>query len=749
MDSTSLFHLPDFIIDLGLITLTASVVSMLFKAIKQPAVLGYLVTGVLVGPYVKVFPSVIDSSGIKTWADLGVIVLLFGLGLEFSLRKLAALGKSAVIAAIFEMLSMLSLGFIVGQALGWSFISSVFLGGVLTISSTTIILRTVDDLGLKGRKFVDNILGILIMEDILAVVLIVFLSTAAVAKAGSGLALTYSLLKLGFFLILWFTIGIFALPAIFKTMRKVLNEESLLLVSFALCLVMVIISYYSGFSPVLGAFVMGSLLADMPEKKKIEHLITPLKHIFVAIFFVSVGMIFNPSILISKWPLIILLCVILIGGNMIANTIGGVIAGEKLKDSLKVGISLAQIGEFSFIIAGVGINLKVINSDIYSLAIAVSAVTTITTPYLIKYADDISGKIEQLTPNMILRLIDNHHRIFATTTPWLWWSYFRSVFNGKFFLNFILALAINIIIFRFGLAQLKHIQFLAPYRSYIATGAAILLTAPFFGSMVLSKPRPPKKPFDKKISALIYSLLFARIAIVIILFFIMISTYLNLKSLSWFVILIIVGIKMFSIKYSQTFYHWLEQRFNKNLEFIAESEKNVVAEKKYSPLSPWQAELAEIILSPTSEYVGKSLIDARLRENYDINVVVIERGNRPIIAPSGREPLFPGDRLFVLGAEHSLKMARNNLETIETPAAKEHIFVQESILLTPHTPFTDRAIKDSEFNANLKGLIVGVEREGKRFLNPRPEFKLLAGDKLLVVCERESLKTFYTKNYDV
>lgn len=749
MDSAPLFHLPIFIIDLGLITLTASIVSLFFKAIKQPTVLGYLLTGLLVGPYVRVFPSVVDSEGIKIWADLGVIVLLFGLGLEFSLRKLAALGKSSVIAAIFEMTAMLSLGFIVGQALGWSFISSIFLGGVLTISSTTIILRTVEDLGLKGRKFVDNVLGILIMEDILAVVLIVFLSTVAVAKAVSGSTLTFSMLKLGFFLILWFTIGIFILPVTFKAMRKFLNEESLLLVSFALCLMMVITSYYSGFSPVLGAFVMGSLLADLPEKKKIEHLIKPLKHIFVAIFFVSVGMKFNPTILISKWPLVIILCTILICGNIIANTLGGIIAGEKLKDSLKVGISLAQIGEFSFIIAGVGINLRVINSDIYSLAIAISAVTTITTPYLIRYADEIAGKIEDITPGFILRQIDNHQRIFATTAPWLWWTYFRSVFNGKFFLNVTIALAINIIIFRFGLPQLKHIAFLSDYRSLIATVIAILFTAPFFGSMVLSMPHYISNRIDKKVSALIYTLLVARTVIVVILFFIMISTYMDLKSLSWFFIAMIVVIKLLSIKYSQTFYGWLEYRFNKNLEIISEEKTNPRIQQKYRPLSPWQADLAEIKLNPNSPYVGKTLIDARLRENYDINVVVIERGNKPIIAPSGREPLFPGDRLFVLGAEQSLKHARDNLETEETIEQKEHIFVQESILLTPQTPFTDKTIRESEFNNNLNGLIVGIEREGERFLNPRPEFRLRAGDKLLVVCERESLSSFFKNHYNI
>jgi CPA2 family monovalent cation:H+ antiporter-2 len=378
-------HLPILIADLGLILAAAGITTLIFKRIKQPLVLGYILAGLLVGPHIKLFPSVTDLESITIWGEIGVIFLLFSLGLEFSFKKLVKVGGAASITAIVKVVFVILAGYLLGKLLGWNDMDSVFLGGIISISSTMIAIKAFEELGIKHKKFAGLVFGVLIVEDLVAILLLVLFSTMAVSQQSAGPEMIKSILKLGFFLVLWFLGGIFLIPSFLKITKRLMNDETMLVVSLALCLVMVLLADNVGFSPALGAFIMGSILAETTQAERIEHLTKSVKDLFAAVFFVSVGMLIDPSILINyAWPIIFITLTILIG-KILFTVLGALLAGQTLKVSVQSGMSLAQIGEFSFIIATLGLSLKVTSSFLYPIAVAAAAITTFTSPYLIKY----------------------------------------------------------------------------------------------------------------------------------------------------------------------------------------------------------------------------------------------------------------------------------------------------------------------------------------------------------------------------
>ncbi|MDD4712385.1 MAG: cation:proton antiporter, partial [Bacteroidales bacterium] len=396
-------HLPSLIYDLALILISAGFMTLLFKWLKQPLVLGYIVAGILAGPHIDLLPvTVTDTHNIQTWADIGVIFLLFALGLEFSFKKLAAVGKTALLTATFAVTGMMICGYMVGCLLGWSSMNCLFLGGMLSMSSTTIIIKAFNDLNMRDRPFTTGVFGVLVVEDLVAVIMMVMLSTISVSKVFDGSQLLFSITRLAFFLALWFILGIFLIPTFLKKVRKLMNEETLLIVSTGLCLGMVVIAVKAGFSAALGAFIMGSILAETADVKRIEKMMGPLKNFFGAIFFVSVGMMVDPAILAGyAWPVVIIILTVIFG-QLIFATSGFLLSGLPLKVAMESGFSLAQIGEFAFIIAGLGLSLGVTDSFLYPIVIAVSVITTFTTPYFIKLADPAYTFLKRILPEKFL-----------------------------------------------------------------------------------------------------------------------------------------------------------------------------------------------------------------------------------------------------------------------------------------------------------------------------------------------------------
>jgi CPA2 family monovalent cation:H+ antiporter-2 len=487
--SRSVNHLPPMIIDLAVILCAAAVSTLIFSKLRQPVVLGYLIAGFAVGPHFPLLPAVVDKQGVALWAEIGVIFLLFSLGLEFSFKKLAKVGKSAFISATFEILTMSGLGYLVGRALGWTTMDSVYLGAILSMSSTTIIIRAFGEAGLKGKAFASLVFGILIVEDLMAILLMVILAAISIPGSFSGSNLAYLSMRLVFFLMVWFLVGIYVVPTLLGRVRKYLSNEIMLIVSIGLCFMMVVLATKAEFSAAIGAFIMGSILAETEEGERIEHLLVSVKDLFAAVFFVSVGMMIDPAILQEHFGVVVLITALTIFGKLFGSGFGAVLSGRSLKHSTQAGMSLAQIGEFSFIIATLGVSLKVVSDFLYPIIIAVSAVTTFTTPYMIRYSEPMYSWIELRLPKKSLDRLSQYGRAMSANGKENALGLLWKTYGPLVLLNSVVVLAIGLSIAQFGLPILIstfgdewHIRF-------IACVVTLVVCMPFLYGTVLQVPK--------------------------------------------------------------------------------------------------------------------------------------------------------------------------------------------------------------------------------------------------------------------
>ncbi|MCO5144447.1 MAG: cation:proton antiporter [Oligoflexia bacterium] len=738
-----MLHLPNLIQDLGLILMAAAVVSLICKKLKQPVVLGYLLAGFIVGPNFTFLPTVKDTANITIWAEIGVIFMLFSLGLEFSFKKLAQVGKSASITASFEIFTMLGIGYLVGQALGWHKMDSLFLGGILSISSTTIIVRAFDELGMKGKKFVSLVFGVLIVEDLIAILLLVLLSSVAVTQSLSGSELMYSSLRLGFFLILWFLLGIYLVPIILKKFHEYLSDETLLIVSIGFCLMMVIIASSIGFSPALGAFVMGSILAETPKRQKIEHLILPVKDLFSAVFFVSVGMLLDPKVLVQHYDVIILISVITIAGKLFSSAIGAVLSGQNIRCSTQAGMSLAQIGEFSFIIATLGMSLKVTSPSLYPIAVAVSAITTFTTPYLIKYSDHICGWLERRIPSGMKKMLDRYEAAMSVSSSENTLSLVWKEYGLKIVLNTVLVVAITLSISRF-----LYPKFLLPleisYMNLLVCALTLVFVGPFLWAIFVGK-RSRAESYQgetiDRLRKLLFGISIVRFLIGAFLVAFIVSNFTSLLAFSGFIIAIAASLAAFFLsKFSEPIYQKIESRFIENL---TENERLAMEKKAKTPeLAPWNATLAELVVSPNSPCMSKSLQDSGIKEKYGVTVAMIERGDARILAPNRTDLILPYDRLHLIGTEDQILAVREVLEKkSDTELSSTYgSFGLTSLHLLKTDSFIGKTIRECGLREAVNGLIVGLEREGKRFLSPDSSMELNADDLIWIVGDKDLIK---------
>ncbi len=477
-------HLPTLISDLALIMICAGITTVLFKYLKQPVVLGYILAGMIVSPHFELFPSTADKENIHIWADIGVIFLLFSLGLEFSFKKIINVGKSAIITAGANILFMLLIGYQVGLGLGWSTTESLFLGGMISMSSTTIIIKAFEELELKGQKFTDLVFGVLVVEDVVGILLLVLLPTISIGKNVDGLDMLFSTSKLVFFLVLWFITGVYLVPTFLKKVIYLLNDELLLLVSMALCLGMVCLATYFGFSSALGAFIMGSILAETDEVERIESTIKPVKDLFGAVFFVSVGMLVNPSMFIEYIIPIIVLTFVVIIGKITLSTFGFVLSGNRLETAVLSGFSLAQVGEFAFIIAASGISIGVLGPHVYPTIVAVSVITTFTTPMMIKSAKPFYNFIYKHMPQKWKDYLNSNVVAPRDTNAEkeLWAQLFKKYFIKLCIASVILIAIINISFYLVQPFLLKHLpERIADLSATLITLAAM---APFLQGLL-------------------------------------------------------------------------------------------------------------------------------------------------------------------------------------------------------------------------------------------------------------------------
>jgi CPA2 family monovalent cation:H+ antiporter-2 len=728
-------HLPVLIQDLGIILITAATVALICKRFHQPIVLGYLIAGFLVGSHFSLFPYIAEKENIQTWAEIGVIFLLFNLGLEFSFKKLKQVGWKSIVTAVFEISSMMCIGYTVGQWLGWSKINCLFLGGVLSISSTTIIARVFEEYGFKGRKFVSLVFGVLIIEDLAAVLLLVFLSTAAVTQSFSGMSLFISTLKLFFFLIIWFVVGIYFLPILLKNIKKLLTDETTLILSIGLCLLMVIIATKTGFSAALGAFVMGSLLAETMDSSKIEQLLSPVKDLFAAIFFVSVGMMIDPSVFVNHLGEIILITTVLVIGKTLSVTTGSLLSGQSIRHAVQTGTSLGQIGEFSFIIATLGLTLNVTNDILYPIVVGVSAITAFTTPYLIRLSEPLNAWLHKNIPAEIQKRVQKYQTDVYNSSSQHVAKYFWKFYGMKMLLNGAVVLAITLGVKTYILPVLYEKNGYNPWISLMTTVSVLIITAPFLWALMRSKPSKTVVQADFKLAQLIETAFFAvRLLIGIFLIGFIIWEFASFTAASVFIFFGLFTVAILFIGFSEPFYRKIERRFLENL-----GDKE---DRRKPRLAPWDATLTEYIISPNSQLVGKTLQGSSIKEKYGITIALMERGVKKIIAPGRDELLMPFDRLFLIGTEDQLAKIRSEIEIkVEDIYEDENLDVYglESFILTNHSPFVNKTIRECGLREYVGGLIVGIERNGQRTLSPDSSTILVTDDLVWIVGDKTKI----------
>lgn len=712
-------HLPVLIIDLALILAAAGVTTLLFKKIKQPLVLGYILAGLLVGPHIKFFPTVTDNESIHIWAEIGVIFLLFSLGLEFSFKKLVKVGGSASITAVVEVVSMLLIGFVAGLAMGWSTMDSIFLGGILSVSSTTIIIRAFEELNVKHKKFAGLVFGVLIVEDLVAILLLVLLSTLAVSQQFAGVEMLTSILKLCFFLVLWFIAGIFLIPTFLKKTRKLMNDETMLIVAIALCLLMVLIAVKVGFSAALGAFIMGSILAETTQAEHIEHLTKSVKNLFAAIFFVSVGMLINPRILIDYAVPVLIITLATILGKFLSSGLGALISGQPLKTAVQTGMSLAQIGEFSFIIATLGVSLKVTSDFLYPIAVAVSAITTFTTPYLIKASEPFYLFLERTLPKKWVAALQRYSSSTAGITTLSDWKILLRAYITNTVIHSVILVALVFLGSRYLQPFITEHIINGDRGIIMSLILTLILMAPFIWALSIKRMQRTAYShlwLNKKYTrGPLIALEVLRIALgTFFVAFLIFQFYDTFVATLIAIAIIIAGIFVFSRKL-QSFYDRLENRFLGNLNARQ-------AQHAQPEILPWDTHLTELIVSPDSVLVGQTLVDLAVREKYGINIALIERGKRMIPTPSRDERLYPHDKVLIIGSDDQLATVKPLFEGLGDPH-EEHDFPKnemtlQKVVINSQSPIYQQTIRDSSIREKSQGLVVGIERKGIRILNP-------------------------------
>ena len=744
-------ELPTMIRDLALMLMMAGVVTLVFKKLKQPLVLGYIVAGFLVSPHMPYTASVVDMSNIHLWADIGVMFLLFSLGLDFSFKKILKMGASPIISVVCIIFAMSILGVIVGHSFGWSKMNCIFLGGMLAMSSTTIIYKAFDDLGLRQQQFAGLVMSVLILEDILAIVMMVMLSAIASGSNPDGGQMLDAIVKIGFFLILWLVVGIFAVPLFLRRVRKLINSEVLLIVSLGLCCAMAVISTGVGFSSAFGAFIMGSILAETIEAERIEKLVEPVKNLFGAVFFVSVGMLVDPQILLDYALPIFTLVMTIIVGQAIFGSLAFLLGGESLKSAMRCGFSMAQIGEFSFIIASLGLSLGVIGDFLYPVVVAVSVITTFLTPYMIRFATPAYNALEKRLPTRVIKSLNHLSMSHPDSNEKSQWKSLLTQMTTNTVVYSILSVAVITVMFTFLLPFTRRLLpgwELHLYANAITGVITVLCISPFLRAMVMKKNHSEEfkalwRESNSNRLPLIFTIL-VRVGIAVAFIF-YICNYLSrftpaiMITLGLVVIVIIImsrGIKRRSILLERLFINNLRSR---DIEAQVRGKKKPLYEGK---LLDRDIHIADFDVPFNSKWMGHTLRQLSLGRKYGVHISSILRGGFRLNIPDGNYIIYPGDRLQAIGSDDQLTKFRNAIESEvlgEDLELEKREMKLRQMIIAADSPFVGKTLEESGIRRLYNCMVVGLE-EGKENLSPvSPTRQFEEGDILWVVGEQEDL----------
>ena len=734
--------------------LTAGIVSILFKFLKQPVVLGYLVAGLLVGPYVCGSSWINDIESAEHWAEIGMIFLLFSMGLEFSFKKLLQVGSTAIVGCLTIVIGMMTMGFLAGRLLGFNEMNALFLGGMLCMSSTTIVFKALDDMGLRQQKFAGISLGILVVEDLFAVVLMVLLASVAVKQSFEGGEMAWQLGKLVAYLILWFVAGIMIIPTLFKLCRRYLNDETMTIMSLGLCLGMVLLAMGAGFSAALGAFVMGSILAETLEAERVERLMSPIKNMFGAIFFTSVGMMIDPALLGKYWLPITVISLLVIFGQIIFASLGVLLSGQPLKTAMQTGFTLVQVGEFSFILAQFGESIGVTEKYLYPVIVAVSVITTFLTPYVIRLSNPAYEKVDSLLPRKVKVMLEQYAHNRNTISPDSDLSIMIRKFVVTAVIYIILTIFVMVIYFNYiSEPFVDAINAMLPEEMdwvgrFVALGVLLSVLSPFIYKIATKHIRGQEtisvwnSGGIRRGYVIAMSLLRFIICTVIVIYCIQYYfayTYGVLVVCS----VCIVALIFFSTKVRNSSKK-IEERFISNLNAREkEQDSNRFVRKDFeNELLNHDLHIADFELPVTSSYCGKMLMELGLRKVSGINIVRIIREGLDINVPGGRDRLFPHDIIVVAGTDLQIEEFKRWLEMGETAKDGSHDIIRQRIpftleqfVVTASMPFCGKSIAESHIKEKAQCAVLGIEHEGQTYMNPDASILLLEGDTVILCGE--------------
>ena len=743
-------ELPELVKDLALILVVAGTGTLLFKRLKQPLVLGYIVAGFIVSPQMPYTMSVIDRADVQTWADIGVIFLLFSLGLDFSFKKILKMGAAPVIASLTIIFCMMLIGVTVGNSFGWSQMDCIFLAGMLAMSSTTIIYKAFDDMGLRQQHFASLVMSVLILEDVLAIVMMVMLSAVAKGNNPDGGEMIGSVLRIGFFLILWFVVGISLIPMFLRSVRKLISEETLLVVSLGLCCLMAVISTQVGFSSAFGAFVMGSILAETVEAEKIIKVVEPVKNLFGAIFFVSVGMLVDPSILVEyALPIAVIVLAILLGQSFFGS-FGYLLSGQTLKTAMRCGFSMAQIGEFAFIIASLGLSLGVISKFLYPVVVAVSVITTFLTPYMIRASEPCYNMLERRLPSSWISTL-NHITLSHPSGKGAknnWKSLLRQMTVNTVIYS-ILSVTVVALMLTLFLPFIRHLLVGWHWTANFICGALTILgISPFLRAMVMKKNHSEEFKAlwaESRINHL--PLIFTIIVRVVIassfVFYVCnyLSRFANALIIAIAVAVVLLMVMSRSLKHSSI---RLERMFVQNLR-SRDIEAQVRGRKRplyVGHLLDRNVHMSDIDVPMDSKWTGKTLSQLQLRQRFGVHVSSILRAERRLNIPDGNTIVFPGDRLQVIGADSQLSKMAEALRTEiygSDPDIEDKTMRLRQMVVTGGNPLLGVTLRDSGIRSRYNCMVVGIEEGEENLSQMSPDRTFEKGDIIWIVGEEKHL----------
>lgn len=757
-------HLPTIITDLAMILLVAGVTTILFKKINQPLVLGYIIAGFITGPNFSFFPTITDKVNVQSWSEIGVIFLLFALGLEFSFYKLKKVGSTAFVSTAVIICSMLFVGYGVGQLLDWGHMDSIFLGGMLSMSSTAIIIKAFDDLNLRNQSFTEVVFGVLIVEDIAGIAMMVILSTIAVATSDiSTSELMLSVGRLVFFLVLWFVAGMYLIPTFFKKAQDFMTDETLVVVSIGLCLGMVFLATHLGFSSALGAFIMGSLIAEAPNAEHIEHLISPIKDLFGAVFFVSVGMMVNPGLLADYALPVAVLVLTTILGQMFFATCGVLAAGQKLHTAVHCGFALTQIGEFSFILATLGMNLGVTSDFLYPIIVAVSVITTFTTPFFINAAESAYNKLVAILPQRFLEWLERYTDSDDTDAKSQDWRNLLSDYVLHMVIYSTLLFAIVLAATLYFLPSLEKMQL--PYANLITAGATLLVMSPILRAVLVNRAGNAELFstlwFKRRANHLPLMILVAgKVLIAALALYFVFNDLVGIHGLLAFAAVVIAAYFIASSDWLMGEYLRIESRFLVNLN---EKHMRKHREAEGGEQGNWFDEklfLAYYKVSDTSPIIGKTMKQLAVRQHYGCNVLQMRTPQATVDMPGGEVTVTKGANLLVIGSESQLKIMdaaiiqrRLDLHRLWGPVtlrqfmledhayAPEQQFLSLAITIDKHSPILGTSLKAADLRHKWSCLVIGLERGAFTITDPNVDLVFEKNDLLWVLGKQKMMNT--------